>query len=402
MDILLIGTLISSETREKFMKLGISPQPADIAQQYILKGFMNNTYISSIHVITSPRIEGYPNNGILKVKDEDFLLYKKRIHTVGYTNISFLGYYDRKKKFIKYCKEWAKKRKSIYENKKLYIIIYSLNSTFLKAAIEVKNILKNVSICVIVADLPQYMSQYTGLKGFIKKRDLLEIELLRKNIDKYILYSKHMAEVLNLRKDKWDVVEGFIDTEKINLEQSNKKTNKKRICVYGGSLDSRYGIQNMIDAFKILKNAELKIYGNPVEARKLKYNINAKYCGMIDPSKMFEIYKKADLLINPRPSDLTLTRYSCPSKTFEYMASGTPMCMCKLDGVPEEYYQYIYTFYDDTKEGMAETLKKLLNKSPEMLREKGQKAAQFLLENKSIDKQVGKIIQLIKNNSRGK
>ena len=38
--------------------------------------------------------------------------------------------------------------------------------------------------------------------------------------------------------------------------------------------------------------------------------------------------------------------FSFPSKILEYLASGTRVAVSKLDGVPQEYYEYVETIND--------------------------------------------------------
>ena len=105
--------------------------------------------------------------------------------------------------------------------------------------------------------------------------------------------------------------------------------------------------------------------------------------------------READLLLNPRPSNIDLSRYSCPSKTFEYMASGTPVLMTKLPGLPEEYYPYLYFFEGESAEGFAKGIRAVLESSKEELHEKGRLAQEFLVKEKNADLQVGRIVDFI-------
>ena len=113
------------------------------------------------------------------------------------------------------------------------------------------------------------------------------------------------------------------------------------------------------------------------------------------PEEMFRVMQKARLLINPRPSTLPLSRYSFPSKTFEYMASGTPVLMTKLPSLPEEYCPYLYLFEDESIDGFARTLENVLSLSDDELNEMGRRARLFIKEQKNSDAQVKKIIDFI-------
>ena len=57
--------------------------------------------------------------------------------------------------------------------------------------------------------------------------------------------------------------------------------------------------------------------------------------GCVTNDEIVRLQCEATLLVNPRPSDKEFCKYSFPSKTIEYMASGTPVLMTKLPGVPD-------------------------------------------------------------------
>ena len=83
------------------------------------------------------------------------------------------------------------------------------------------------------------------------------------------------------------------------------------------------------------------------------------YLGEIPRNKLLAYQKDADLLINPRINAGIFTRYSFPSKNMEYMSSGTPMVGYKLEGIPEEYDNYINYFAEPTAESIASCIVKL-------------------------------------------
>ena len=123
----------------------------------------------------------------------------------------------------------------------------------------------------------------------------------------------------------------------------------------------------------------MHLYGDASDAEILLKNREnykkVKFKGLLPQKEIFEVMKQAKLLINPRPSTLELAKYSCPSKTFEYMASGTPVLMTRLPGLPEEYYPYLFFFDDETKSGFRDKLIEVLSLSPYELRDKGRNAA---------------------------
>lgn len=391
MKLLLLGTLIPTQLQKKFIEKGIRPAPADIVQEYLVKGFDDSQLFSSVEYIGAPRIAAYPKNKVLKVPHFTWEMSNIKYHQLGFFNIPVFGFLQRETNIVCEAKKWAKKN----EKDDLLVVVYSLHSPFLKAAQAIKEINLKTKIALIVPDLPMYMDNYSFFKRIAKKFDMVRLNGLSKFVDKYILYSKYMAEELHLSdRNNWTVMEGLVDTNKIDLNQIEKDEGK--ICIYAGSLNEKYGIDKLIEAFEMInEDAQLFIYGNPAEARNLfskkkDYN-KCFYKGVLSQEEMFKVYKKATLLINPRPSSLPLSKYSCPSKTFEYMCSGTPVLMTKLLGVPEEYYDYMYTIEDESIHGFVKSLNFVLSKSKYELAQKGKKAAQFLLYNKNLKLQIKKI-----------
>lgn len=102
---------------------------------------------------------------------------------------------------------------------------------------------------------------------------------------------------------------------------------------------------------------------------------------------------ESTLLINPRPTNEEYVKYSFPSKTMEYMASGTPVLTTRLPGMPKEYYPYVNFIEEETPQGMARALSSVLSRSEEALRQQGLAARRFVLEERNNLVQAGKILE---------
>ena len=205
------------------------------------------------------------------------------------------------------------------------------------------------------------------------------------------------------KKKPYIIVEGMVDINMKNRGIYKQKKYSKKICMYTGILDSKYGIEILVKGFNKanIPNSELHIYGNgdfKNELLKLsKKNKNIKYFGLKPNNYIVEEQQKATLLINPRPSNEEFTKYSFPSKNMEYMVSGTPTLLTKLPGMPKEYLEYVYVLENESVDGMAEKLIEILNLSPEELKEKGKLAKEYVLNNKSNKNQAQRIIKWLAN-----
>ena len=223
----------------------------------------------------------------------------------------------------------------------------------------------------------------------------------------YVFLTEQMNKLINTKSKPYIVIEGQVD---INMkDMPNRLINKyeKKIIHFAGGLHIRYGLKILVEAFirANIENAELHLYGSgdfELELKELcKDNLKVKYFGIVPNDYIITEQLKSTLLVNPRPTDQEVTKYSFPSKNMEYMASGTPVLTTKLPGMPKEYYDYVYLIEDETEEGIVKTLKEVLNKSSEELHEIGFRAKEFVIKEKNNINQAEKIIELIKiTNSR--
>lgn len=289
-------------------------------------------------------------------------------------------------------------RKLVEKEEAIFIIADCLNQTAaLGGAISAKVL--NIPSVGIVTDLPDFL---TGRRNRINN-------FIMRLFDKYVLLSDQMNRYIKeniTHKDKsYIVIEGMVD-EKVSIDKQkmeNYHNKSKKICMYAGIIDERYGVSNLVKSFikADIPDAELHIYGNGEYAEKLKEickkNKNVCYFGTRPNSFIVAEEQKVDLLINPRPSDEEFTKYSFPSKNMEYMVSGTPMLTTKLPGMPQEYLPYVYIFEDETVTGMAKKLKQVLSLPQKELYSKGKEARNYVLKNKSSRIQASKVLTWLSN-----
>jgi glycosyltransferase involved in cell wall biosynthesis len=116
--------------------------------------------------------------------------------------------------------------------------------------------------------------------------------------------------------------------------------------------------------------------------------------GVVNNQQIVEAEQRATLLVNPRLSHEEYVKYSFPSKTSEYMLSGTPLLTTKLGGIPDEYFQYVYVFADETVKGFAQTMEEILSYPENEIEQKGKAAQNFILNNKNNIIQSKRVVDL--------
>lgn len=352
-------------------------------------------FYPNVKVITLPNIGTYP----LKFKKIHFkgsiFSHKKDAidFCLSFLNISLIKHISKTINLYKTLK------KVINCNEENTIIIYGVHSPFLEAAVQIKNRNNKVKICQIVPDLPQFMSENRNpFYLFLKKMDAILINKNLKKIDSFVLLSDYMAESIKVGNRPWTRVEGIFQ-QSDNIEYELKEEYKT--ILYTGSLAGRYGVTNLLDAFESIKDSNYRLWicgegGSRSEIEKReKSDARIKYFGQLPYNQVLTLQKKATVLVNPRTSEGDFTKYSFPSKTMEYLASGTPCIIYRLQGIPEEYYQYCFVAEDESSEGLRKVILQVCEKGQSELDEFGKKASRFILENKNPISQVRKIYELL-------
>lgn len=245
----------------------------------------------------------------------------------------------------------------------------------------------------IVTDLPDMLSG----SGVSRKMANFVI----RHCTHYVLLTEAMNDYLNKKGKPYVILEGHADIAMADLVPSLDKKISPRVCFYAGGVSRQYGLANLVEGFQKanIPNAVLHIYGPGDYVKELQQIAREDerifYGGMLLNREIVEKEQEATLLVNPRPTGEEYVKYSFPSKTMEYMASGTPVLTTVLPGMPKEYYPYVFLLEDESAEGIAKALPELLAKSQEELFEKGCRARAFVLDQRNNLVQAQKIIQML-------
>ena len=367
---------------------------ANKLQWAIVDGLEENNI--DVTIINSLYIGSYPNR-YKKIMIPTFSFEHKdnaNDINVGFCNLTGFKWLSRYYSVKKEVKKWAKQN-----NDEKYLLIYALTTPFVNIAKYIKKKFKNIKVCIVVPDLPEYMN-VKAMKSNLIYRVLknIEIKMIKnciKKVDSYVLLTDAMKSWFD-NDINYTVVEGVA----VNSIDDYNCTKNKTI-LYAGGIKEEYGIIDLIKAFIAVDNKEweLDIYGDGadlIKAKELaKNHTNIVFKGMVSNSVVVEEQKKASLLINPRKNH-EFTKYSFPSKVLEYMSSGTPMLGYKLDGIPKEYSDYYYVI-EDVENGLEIALKNAMSLTDEERKNYGYKAKKFVEDNKNAKSQCAKIVDLLKS-----
>lgn len=379
---------------------------ANAFQLSFIDGLRSN--LNQLDVINLPFIGSWPINYKSRYapKNEN-IEYRNSVgeqincKNLSFLNLTYLKNYFREKECYKalkiYCLQHA-------HDKYIYLITYTLHQPFLRAVKKIKKRFKNVRSIVIVTDLPEFKNDIIPTwKKFFLDYDTHITKEEYNVADAYILLTKFMADKVVFNNQPYEIIEGLYtphavcDVEKLQ----NNWISNKRIIFYSGTLARRYNIMNLVDAVSNIKDDHLRLQicgtGNcKDEILKIaEKDTRIEYLGELPHEEVIKLQRKATLLVNPRTDEGEFTKYSFPSKTMEYLSSGTPTLLYRLPGIPDEYYNYCFNISNPGTETLKSKIEEILLIPKQDLILFGMKAQEFINTQKKSCVQTQKVLNLL-------
>lgn len=346
---------------------------ANVYQTKLIQGFRQMNM--DVQVLSAPFIGSYPNASDISAFSGFEIAQEE------YTYVPFMNYWG-----IRNYSRAASLKKAIAdfvsdEHSEKMIALYSPHTPFLEAAVWAKRKDPRIKICMIVPDLPQYMNLDAKISLAYrcgKVFDIARFNRLTPYVDSFVILTEAMKEKLNIGSRPYAVVEGIVEPdifEKNRMLRHNlqEKCDGKKYIVYTGKTNERFGVKKLVDAFISIDDPKLRLVlcgkgdcdGFIAQVAKLDARIMAM--GQVPHEEAVCWIQRASVLVNPRENNEEYTKYSFPSKTIEYLASGNPVVGYLLDGMPDIYRELLITV---GKDGLAAAIQVALNCSQQAEQER--------------------------------
>lgn len=258
------------------------------------------------------------------------------------------------------------------------------------------------TVCLL-ADLP--IDDNTNRKGASAMlRKLFEKSTWKSMqvCDKYVVLNKYVIDKY-LPGKPYIVVDGGVDEDDIKCYTGSVKKSGEHNILFCGALTEYNGIINLIEAMKLLKDTDvvLDIYGSgyleEIVKTAAKKNPQIRYYGRIPNQEVMQKQQEAWLLINPRITDDPIAQVTFPSKTFEYLLSGTPVLSTRLNGYGKEYNKQMFFAEEDTPKALEIEIRQILELSSSEINKKASEARTFVITMKSWKVQTERILNFFQN-----
>ena len=395
-----IGSFVTDELAEKLRGTGYKNPASVTSQKNILEGLetVSGRTFECVGLLSQP---GYPRQKKLFFREIGFSHADGANDVlVGHLNVTYLNRLAGKKSLVRRVKAWARENR----NAELEVFIYEMRSACLAAAKALKRIAPAAKVFLIVPDLPQFMDlNMSGVKKLLKKLDASSIRRDIGCVDGFILYAAKMADSLGLPDGKWTVMEGSINVSELDrfkrLPGADQAAAEDKIVVtYSGSVQSGFRIENLLKAFDFLDGRfELWITGagdaSSLVGEYAKKDGRIKYFGFLPTREdAAALQRRSSMLVNMRDPAAPASDYCFPSKLFEYMLTGRPVLTCRLGGIPEEYFDYLFVMDGISPREIAEGIKRVCGVPREKREALGESAARFVAKKKNNIEQARKIL----------
>lgn len=397
MEILCLMGLFPEEYENTIIENSISgvQNAANKLQWAIIDGLMQQDHVN-VNIINSLFIGSYPKRyKKFIVPSFEFCVNQNRCgYNAGFLNLPLIKTVSRYFSVREKIDQWANDNNG--EDK--VVIAYAMTSPMVELLHYVKSKYPEVKTILVVPDLPEYMnfSLKSPLYVCLKKQHVKHIRKFIKSIDGYVFLTDYMQEWFD-SKVKYTVVEGIY---KKTTSKQTEVLSKENVILYSGGLQEEYGVLELVEAFRKLNISDwkLELIGDgglmPVLREISKQDQKIVLKGLLPNAEVVKRQQQVSILVNPRKGNQEFTKYSFPSKTIEYMSSGTPMAGYRLPGIPEEYFEYIWEIKSEPN-GLKDSLEKFIQLSEQCRQELGTKAKLFVETQKNAKKQCNKIIKLI-------
>lgn len=369
-------------------------------EKSIITGLCRHENIS-LRCISIPEVYSYPtNNKKFYTKAEHFTYNGVEMFSVGFCNLRVLkeiwSIISLVIQLLKCIKRYEGNRVDIIVNTPNERLLYGIKIARLFSS-------KKLTQTVIIPDIPSFvtsMNQQSIFKNFLLKFIDKQVMKESSNSDGLVVLTEAMMDFIN-KPIPYVVMEGIVDVNLITVGNTSV-TSDKEIILYAGTLRRIFGVMNLVEAFKKIENKNVELWicgsGDSKEAIEdiAKTDKRIVFYGLVDSMTAIQMQRKASILVNPRTSEGEYTKYSFPSKTMEYLFAGKSVIINRLPGIPEEYYEYVYTPKDEKISSLTECISMVLSLSQEERRIKAEKGKKFVTEEKNSVIQTTRILDMIK------
>jgi len=177
----------------------------------------------------------------------------------------------------------------------------------------------------------------------------------------------------------------------VNHFDTTKKCSTK-VILYTGMLCEYGGLDLLINSFLVLNDNNLRLiicgHGEKSEILEnaIHYDKRITFLGLVPENKLNDLYKEADIFINPRPIDINGGSMNFPSKILKYLSYGKPVISSKTLGLSPDYEEVLIYFEEYSIYCLSQKILEILSWTEIQKNDYSNKVNYFILNKKNWNK----------------
>lgn len=207
-------------------------------------------------------------------------------------------------------------------------------------------------------------------------------------LDGFITLTEGLNLLFNQNNKDHITIEGVVESEDIDIPTNVEG----KYIFFGGALLPKYGVFNLIDAFKNIEGADLSLLicghhaNEKMIAEAIGDDMRIKYLGTLPVKEVLALEKHALANINPRPFTQDLDRLSIPSKTLEYLASGSLTISVRNTELEKTFKNYAIWAKSGSAKDLEASIKAAVAMSDEERKNIAKEAKNIAISHYSLEK----------------
>jgi glycosyltransferase involved in cell wall biosynthesis len=171
-------------------------------------------------------------------------------------------------------------------------------------------------------------------------------------------------------------------------------------ALYSGSLDGYSGINNLIEAWKLLdEGVELWITGQG-DAAHIKRICGAipgiRVYGLVDEQTLLTLGRRASFFINPRSQNFAGNIANFPSKLLDYLSWCKPVVTTWTPGLSPAYRKVTFVAKSDAPADIAREIRRVIDLGEDARHDYAISVKDWLVSNKLWSRQAGALIEWLR------
>lgn len=380
MSVAFVGTLVSGEACARSVACSVA---GNKYQQGFVKG-VERALGRPVHVVSVRPVPMWPGSEEVLVRGSCDRVGERSVVSVPFLNVPVLKQVSVFLALFWHVGYWLRDHRS---SARRVVVVYNLFSPFSLSVLLARRLFGGTT-AAIVADLAHGVYQFKGWRGVLERLDLFVQTRSMRLFDGLIVLSSRVVEDFAAGRPSM-VLEGGVELGACGGgEQVEPAT-----VLYSGALNNANGVDNLLDGFRLIdgEHYRLVICGRGPLAGAVQQSARddprVVAGGHLSEPSLIARQSQATCLINPRPVDQILSRYTFPSKVLEYMASGRPTISTRLPSIPDEYEPFLVWVEGDSPQALALAIEEACSRDPAELDDLGARARAFVMGQKNWDRQ---------------